>query len=214
MRYLILGDIHGNIVALKKVLDEFACEVDEIICHGDVVNYGPWSNECVELLDEKKVICLIGNHEYAFLNGSYDGNNELVKEFFNKTYSKFKRFDLIKAYQFSYENNYFKVVHTINKKYYYPNSDLSDVVLSTNTIIGHSHHAFIRKTNSNFLLINTGSVGQNRSNLNEIDFCIFDSKWVEYKMMRINYDAKIIVNQMVADNYPIGCIKYYESKLV
>lgn len=208
-----MGDIHGNYVALKKVMDEFASEVDEIVCHGDVVNYGPWSNECVELLHENKVTCLQGNHEYAFLKGSYDGNNELVKEFFNKTYSTFKRFDLIKAYKLSYENSYFKVVHTINKKYYYPNSDLEDVTINIDTIIGHSHHSFIRKTNSNFLLINTGSVGQNRSNLNEIDFCLFDSLSLEYKLMKLKYDAKIIVNQLVSDNYPINCIEYYRSKL-
>lgn len=213
MKYLIMGDIHGNLVALEKVIKFFGSEVDNIICHGDVVNYGPWSNECVELLSDKGVICLQGNHEYAFIKGSYDGKNELVKEFFNKTFVSFNKLDIIKNYTLLYENDFFYVVHTLNRKYYYPDSDIEDVEINKNTIIGHSHHAFKRNTKSNKFLINTGSVGQNRSNLNEINFCLYDSDLDEYEIKMLTYDASIVIKKMMSDNYPVNCINYYKSKM-
>ena len=214
MRALIMGDIHGNLIALEKVLKLYKNEVDIIICHGDVVNYGPWSNECVDILDDIGAVCLQGNHEYAFLKGFYGGKNELVLEFFGKTYPTFKKQAVINEYKLSYENEYFNVVHTINRKYFFPDSVIDDLSIVSNTIIGHSHYSFIRLTNSNYYLINTGSIGQNRKNLNIIEFCLFDSNKNKYEIKQILYDAGVIINQMIVENYPINCINYYKSKML
>jgi len=213
MKYLVMGDIHGNLIALEKVLKIYKNEVDIIICHGDVVNYGPWSNECVDILDDIGAVCLQGNHEYAFLNGSYGGNNELVHEFFGKTYPSFKKQVVIKEYKLSYSNDYFNVIHTINRKYFFPDSIIDDLSINSNTIIGHSHYSFIRLTNTNYYLINTGSIGQNRKNLNIIEFCVYDSKTDKYEIKQILYDAGVVINQMIAENYPPVCINYYKSKM-
>ena len=65
----VISDIHGNIVALKAVLellDSVGCE--EIIHTGDIVDIGPRSRECLELLlSRKDVTCLLGNHDRDFL---------------------------------------------------------------------------------------------------------------------------------------------------
>ena len=64
----VITDIHGNITALKAVLallDEEGCE--EIIHTGDVVNIGPRSRECLELLlSRQDVTCILGNHDRDF----------------------------------------------------------------------------------------------------------------------------------------------------
>ena len=171
MKYLILGDIHGNLVALEKVKKHFFNRADVIVCHGDVVNYGPWSNECVDLLDAEDVICLKGNHEEAYLKGFYPGQNELVKRFFATTFDKFTKIETIKTYDEVFENEFIKVMHTINNKYYYPDTDLTGLVLNKNLIVGHSHYPFIREWNK-YKFVNTGSVGQNRKKLS----LIFPSK--------------------------------------
>ena len=46
MRILVISDIHGNWAALKAVL---AAEpnTEQILCLGDLVNYGPQPAECV-----------------------------------------------------------------------------------------------------------------------------------------------------------------------
>lgn len=47
MKILIVSDIHGNMTALRAVLDAEP-DIDEVICLGDLVDYGPQPLECVE----------------------------------------------------------------------------------------------------------------------------------------------------------------------
>jgi predicted phosphodiesterase len=213
MKYLLMGDIHGNLIALEIVLNKYLKEVDKIICHGDVVNYGPWSNECVEILDSLNVVCLKGNHEDAFIKGHYKGENKLVQEFFMKTYPTFYKQNLIKTYESTYETDYFNVAHTLKNNYYFPDSNFNDIQIDKTTIIGHSHYSFIKKIDENNYLINTGSVGQNRENLNIIEFCIYDSNLNRFEIKHIRYNAELIIKQMIIEDYPINCINYYKSKL-
>ena len=66
MRYLVLSDIHANLIAFQTVVDD-AGPFDAIWCLGDVVGYGPDPNECVALLREYEHLCLAGNHDWAAL---------------------------------------------------------------------------------------------------------------------------------------------------
>ena len=65
----VISDIHGNYPALVEVLamlDEIGC--DEIIHTGDVVDIGPDSCKCMEvLLSRKDITLLLGNHDRDFL---------------------------------------------------------------------------------------------------------------------------------------------------
>jgi predicted phosphodiesterase len=58
----VVTDIHGNSTALRAVLDDMPA-VDELVCLGDVVGYGPNPGECVELIREHATVTLYGNHE-------------------------------------------------------------------------------------------------------------------------------------------------------
>lgn len=212
MKYLILGDIHGNLIALEKVKKHFFNEVDVVICHGDVVNYGPWSNECVKLLDEENVICLKGNHEDAYIKGNYPGTNNLVKQFFSTTYEKFTEIELINSYDRVFENDLMKVTHTINNKYYYPDSNLEDLIINKNLIIGHSHYPFIKEING-YNFINTGSVGQNRKNISLINFIIYDTEKKQFNLVELEHDANQVIREMENLSYPVDCINYYKGKI-
>ncbi|KJU86655.1 metallophosphoesterase [Candidatus Magnetobacterium bavaricum] len=68
MRYAFISDIHGNLVALESVLSHIAEQnVTKIFCVGDVVGYGPYPKECIELLCSKDVLTILGNHEEYLL---------------------------------------------------------------------------------------------------------------------------------------------------
>src|SRR5690606_14217652 len=67
MRYLIISDIHANLVALETVLQDAEGEWDQIWCLGDIVGYGPDPNECVALLRRHDHLSLSGNHDWAVL---------------------------------------------------------------------------------------------------------------------------------------------------
>ena len=69
MRLMIFSDIHGNLEALQSVLDDaVGRNVHRSICLGDLVGYGPYPNECIEIVRNiKNCRCLAGNHDVAAL---------------------------------------------------------------------------------------------------------------------------------------------------
>lgn len=72
MKFGVISDIHGNIIALETVLNELKKEnVDKILCLGDIIGIGPHPNECIKALISlgNQLIVVRGNHEGYFLNG-------------------------------------------------------------------------------------------------------------------------------------------------
>jgi diadenosine tetraphosphatase ApaH/serine/threonine PP2A family protein phosphatase len=64
MRYAILSDLHANRQALKSVLADIASSgIDEIICLGDIVGYGPNPAEVLEIAYSKIHHFVLGNHD-------------------------------------------------------------------------------------------------------------------------------------------------------
>ena len=63
-RIAILSDIHGNLVALERVLSDLRARgVDRVVCLGDVVGYGPDPKECLDLTRAACDVIVSGNHE-------------------------------------------------------------------------------------------------------------------------------------------------------
>jgi diadenosine tetraphosphatase ApaH/serine/threonine PP2A family protein phosphatase len=67
MRYLVISDVHANLVAFEAVLGDAEGKYDYIWCLGDMVGYGPDPNECVKLLQTLDHLCIAGNHDWAVL---------------------------------------------------------------------------------------------------------------------------------------------------
>ena len=68
----LISDIHGNLEALRAVLEDIAQhDVEATYCLGDTVGYGPNPRECLELVMDCR-ITLLGNHDQAAL---FDPNN-------------------------------------------------------------------------------------------------------------------------------------------
>jgi predicted phosphodiesterase len=66
VRIAILSDIHGNLEAFKAVLSDMeTSQVDEVMCLGDSIGYGPDPVEVLNLLREKNILSVMGNHEMA-----------------------------------------------------------------------------------------------------------------------------------------------------
>ncbi len=66
MKYGVISDIHGNLVALEAVLEELkSFEVDRFICPGDVVGYGPNPAECITRVRNLDAVVVLGNHDAA-----------------------------------------------------------------------------------------------------------------------------------------------------
>jgi len=65
MKLGIISDIHGDDSALETVLNrlETIHAVDHILCAGDLVGRGPSPNRVVDLIRERDIPTVLGNHD-------------------------------------------------------------------------------------------------------------------------------------------------------
>ena len=64
MRIAIFSDIHANIIALNRVLEEIENNsFDAVYCLGDLVGYGPRPNEVIETMRASGIQTVMGNYD-------------------------------------------------------------------------------------------------------------------------------------------------------
>jgi predicted phosphodiesterase len=69
MKIAILGDIHGNIHALKTAYHEaILAKVEKIYHLGDLGGYAPFVNEVVDFLMEHNIAGVQGNYDESVAN--------------------------------------------------------------------------------------------------------------------------------------------------
>ncbi|MFX1239206.1 MAG: metallophosphoesterase [Promethearchaeota archaeon] len=85
---LVVGDIHGNLRSLLRILDiSNELKPEYIVFLGDFVDRGPFQLECLllvsclKLLKPKNIILLKGNHENLQVNKSYGFYQVLMNKF-------------------------------------------------------------------------------------------------------------------------------------
>lgn len=210
-RVAVFSDIHGNLPALEAFVKHISRDVDRYICLGDIVNYGPWNDECVELVFSLPgIVVLEGNHERLFL-GLDDIQEEiaLVQEFYHHSVPSFTRYDLIRDLPVQHVIGGFTCTHTIEDKRIYAHTDIA---IDRNYLIGHTHHGFdIIRTGHR--LINCGSIGQNRRDLSRLSYAVIDLRDNSTTLHERSYDAGPLIAEMERRNYGPNCLGYYRSKL-
>ena len=102
MRYIIFSDIHGNDLALKKLLEtEPPSSEKRFIFCGDICGYYYHEKECVELLENMEGLTAVrGNHDQYYIDSFED--KELTEK-------------LIKKYGSSYEHKEKEVLEYLKK---------------------------------------------------------------------------------------------------
>ncbi|MFQ5864799.1 MAG: metallophosphoesterase family protein [bacterium] len=217
MRYAIISDIHGNLEALQKVLTQIDNEkIDQILCLGDVVGYGPNPNECVDIVRKKSKITLAGNHDYAPL-GKLDISyfNPWARSAINWTADELTQssIDFLLNLPLKIEIDSFTIVHSTphNPEEWNYIITIGDAIRnfpefeSQVCFVGHSHVPLIiaeddkgeyqvinenplKLKRNNRYIINVGSVGQPRDLNPRAAFAIFDTKEATYELFRVEYD--------------------------
>lgn len=69
-RDFILSDLHGHrtLLEIELAAVKFDASVDRLISVGDLIDRGPDSDNCLELLDEPWFWCVRGNHEQMMID--------------------------------------------------------------------------------------------------------------------------------------------------
>lgn len=70
MRYAIFSDVHSNLEALTTFFELIDQDDLNPVCLGDIAGYGANPNECLQMIRERGIPVVIGNHDMAVLDPS------------------------------------------------------------------------------------------------------------------------------------------------
>ena len=213
MKIAILGDIHGNHLALDAVLNSAIREnVDHLMVTGDIVGYYPFVKEVIELLDPWSRQVVKGNHEVMLqhalsdltylerITKKYGSSIKIAIESLSKTQID-ELLNLPKLIELELDDIQISLCHgspvDVNE-YIYPDSDLSKLswlpnISSQLIICGHTHYPMLREWNEKKIL-NPGSVGQSRNGVAKAHWVLFDTREKTYKFMIEDYNINIILD--------------------
>ena len=66
MKRALISDIHGNLEALRAVLNDIRAQgITDIWCLGDIIGYGPNPCECLDEVMRRCKVTILGNHDQA-----------------------------------------------------------------------------------------------------------------------------------------------------
>lgn len=168
MKIAVFSDVHGNLKALKTVLEQIKeKDVDMTVFLGDIFQRGNEEIECLELLKDNEIICLKGNCELYMEHGvDIDPDVEYLRDYYDETRKKLtgEQMQFIKQMPLFYENECHG--HKIRFSHFlfsdinlsYPFLQLSDlkngvfdkvcksedVMKYELVVIGHSHQNFVK----------------------------------------------------------------------
>ena len=207
----IFSDIHGNLPALETFIEKTKNIVDSYLCLGDVVDYGPWNDECLEQIYQlPKIILLEGNHERLFLGSDPIADEiPLVQELYAHSIRSFSKPKLIQNLPVSCELGHFMCTHTLQNKRIYPDTEIE---IDRNYIIGHSHYQYQIIRSKDKWIVNPGSIGQNRKYIDLIQYFLYDTTSGKFTACQYPYPFDQFRKELKVRGYSKPCLDYYLKK--
>lgn len=207
MKLLIISDIHGNKDALDAVL---SVPHDEVICLGDLVDYGPDPVECIELIKNENIPIIKGNHDNAVSSRVDCGcgykykhlstaTREYTWEQLDDVHMGFLKGLPMHIEMNSGDNKIYFAHGSPRSMYEYirpdtPEEEVLEMitgVVADFIVIGHSHIPFVRNV-GDITIINPGSVGQSRDGDVRASCAVFDILTHSVHIVRCEYDLESV----------------------
>ena len=233
MKIGIISDVHSNIDALKEVFKRFNDEkVDKVICIGDVIGIGPYSEKCIQFLMNNKNMLLSfvkGNHENYLLNGIPKKNHneenakpmteeQIANQVWNHSILNSEQIEFIRNLQ---DKDFLEIEGKKTLIEHYPmdeNSKFKRFIKNPSReeinelfkekqadvyLFGHTHQKYYLEDNCKYY-INPGSLGCliNSKGASAGILEIYDDKII-YKQLEIEYDIEKVINEIQQLNYPL-----------
>ncbi len=225
MKIAVLSDIHGNMFALRAVLEDMKhYNVDRVFCLGDLAMAGPEPNKTVDFVKTQDWTVIQGNTDYMISNYSSDkysaengfppimanalkcDTEEISEE--NKQY--LKNLPINKSVEL--ENLKILLVHGSprrNDENIFPNMDLNvieDIFTEVDADVvfcGHTHMPCGYQTNSKITVVNDGSVGRPFTENPKACYVIADitNGKIEVEHRFVEYDKESAVKILEKRNF-------------
>lgn len=211
----VISDIHGNLPALTAALDYLDKQNPDLwICLGDIVGYGPNPSECIEVIRERNIPTVMGNHD-AGVSGKLstkffkNPNRALIE--ITQNLLKEDQIQWLRNLPYIIENKDldFIVAHAnpvSPEKWEYIDSAIKarNILKNLNfslCLIGHTHipaiipdqigvNGFVK---GNKYIINPGSIGQSRDGDFRASCCLINTEETSVKVKRLEYNIEKVL---------------------
>lgn len=222
MKIAIISDIHSNLEALTAVLNEIDQQkISHAYCLGDVVGYGANPNECIQLLQDRKIPCIAGNHDKAAIKEIDIENfsdNARAGIFWTRSVLTIEALDFLRNLPLSMEEHGILFVHSAPDEpqefryLFYPEDTFSSFKSFSTPLccVGHTHRPAIfcedmvstNLSREKKFIINVGSVGQPRDGNWRSCFVVFDTKTWSLEHVRVEYDVETARKKIIEAGLP------------
>ncbi len=233
MRVAVISDIHGNAEALDAVLDDIDyVGADFSVCLGDVVGYYPDPEYCVDVIRDRAVYTVCGNHDRAVTGGiPTDNFNEhaeaalywtetrlsVESKLFLASLPPLIRIEgMVFAHASPNSPESFRYLFDNDRRAL---SEAFSELVCRAGFVGHTHCPFIAMRHDggisilphgkpvniedgNYYLINVGSVGQPRDLDPRAAWFLFDTDAKRMELFRVAYDWRITQRKIIAAGLP------------
>ncbi|WP_049924193.1 metallophosphoesterase family protein [Halopiger djelfimassiliensis] len=211
MKVGLISDVHSNRVALETVLEDMP-PVDELLCAGDVVGYNPWPAECVDILRERDVPTVVGNHDAAVVEGTAFRFNEMAQAGLRHARRQLDDEQLEWLAELPAERREcggrVKLVHghpddpKRYTRYTYPGEFSAGLLDDEDVLVlGHTHVQGVEQF-SEGIVINPGSVGQPRDGDPRAGYAVVDFDALTVETHRVEYDIETVREAVQAAGLP------------
>ena len=227
MRIAVISDIHGNLYALREVLEDIDNQnIDSIICLGDLVGYGPHPNEVIALI-KRNILCLKGNYDASVVDNDYTYIRDTDINSFSlpwtveelRTSNRYYLDNLPDNLSMNVCGKSIKFVHgsprRINEYLSEDYSELDEIMneLKEDVLVcAHTHIPYAKKI-GNKVIINDGSVGKPKNGKPHATYVILDFSnefKLKVEMKTVPYEFKRTMKDMELKNFPQKLIYSYE----
>ena len=231
MRIGIISDIHGNLPALKAVLADMERQrVEKIFCAGDLVDYGPYPEEVVNLIRDKGIPCVLGNHDQAVawdygeenftVAPGRDLTSELAALKWAQEHTSLKSKEFLRSLPISlpvelagYRVLIFHATPRSVKEYLREEAAderFLELLVSYSADIGiggHIHLSFAKQL-PEALWLNTGSVGKPKDGDCRAGYLLLElGEKINFSFPRVEYNLAEILEKMEKEGLPPSLIK-------
>ncbi len=227
MKIAAISDIHGNIYALMKALEDIdEQKVDKIICLGDLVGYGPHPNEVIALIRRREIPCIKGNYDASVVDGDFTYiRDNFINSFalpwsINEVRISNKYFLDSLPTELKYNINGVNIIFThgspvaIND-YLFEEADNTKNIMNNLEedvlVCAHTHIPSLKKFDDK-IFINVGSVGKPKIGKPTPTYSIIEitySKEVLVSFRHLDYEFKKIVKDCTMLKFPSSLIDSY-----
>jgi putative phosphoesterase len=226
----IISDIHANIEALNEVKKDIEKEnVDEVICLGDIVGYGPDPDRAIEVIKDFANYIIRGNHDEGLVDESitFDFNIYAIEALkWQRNVLKDKDFNFLKNLPYFLKFEKFEIVHGALSDFFKYITNIDEATFEKKYMkrnilfIGHTHKAGIfdlsekrfypmpfggefKLSNDSCYIINPGSVGQPRDFNPCSSYLIYFQNENKILFKRVCYSFEKTREKIIKNNLPI-----------